>query len=245
MSGRPDPFSSPRRLSEDRSAGPADPAGPAGAAREPGDVGGGAEVPGRGSGAAGWGRTGVPGVDAPHPGADTQGPGGGATGPVEAAAADILDDVAALTVERDEYLGALQRLQADFENFRKRVQRQQQEQSERAAQDLVGKLLPVLDTLDLAEDHLGAGEDGGVTDEGKALSQSRAMLIDAAGEGGAGAGGPARDRLRPGGARRGGPRAPADDADGAPTETVVDEVLRSGYRWRGHVLRPAMVRVRG
>ena len=26
---------------------------------------------------------------------------------------------------------------------------------------------------------------------------------------------------------------------------VIDEVLRSGYRWRGRVLRPAMVRVRG
>jgi molecular chaperone GrpE len=28
-------------------------------------------------------------------------------------------------------------------------------------------------------------------------------------------------------------------------ETMVDEVLRSGYRWKGQVLRPAMVRVRG
>ena len=29
------------------------------------------------------------------------------------------------------------------------------------------------------------------------------------------------------------------------TETMVDEVLRSGYRWKGQALRPAMVRVRG
>ena len=34
-------------------------------------------------------------------------------------------------------------------------------------------------------------------------------------------------------------------AEGDDTEVVVDEVLRSGYRWRGQVLRPAMVRVRG
>ena len=32
------------------------------------------------------------------------------------------------------------------------------------------------------------------------------------------------------------------EAEGEP---VIDEVLRSGYRWQGRVLRPAMVRVRG
>ena len=31
----------------------------------------------------------------------------------------------------------------------------------------------------------------------------------------------------------------------APVGPVVDEVLRSGYRWKGRVIRPAMVRVRG
>jgi molecular chaperone GrpE len=36
--------------------------------------------------------------------------------------------------------------------------------------------------------------------------------------------------------------APAADGEEA---GVIDEVLRSGYRWRGRVLRPAMVRVRG
>jgi molecular chaperone GrpE len=65
-------------------------------------------------------------------------------------AGTILDDVAAVAAERDEYLQALQRLKADFENYRNRVLRQQEEQSRRAALDLVGKLLPVLDTLDLA-----------------------------------------------------------------------------------------------
>ena len=55
--------------------------------------------------------------------------------------------------ERDEYLLALQRTQADFENYRKRIQRMQEEQSARAASALVTKLLPVLDTLDLAQAH--------------------------------------------------------------------------------------------
>src|SRR5271169_2365122 len=53
-----------------------------------------------------------------------------------------------LARERDEYLLALQRTQADFENYRKRITRQQEEQSARASQHLVEKLLPVLDALD-------------------------------------------------------------------------------------------------
>ena len=34
-------------------------------------------------------------------------------------------------------------------------------------------------------------------------------------------------------------------SDGEGGEVVIDEVLRSGYRWRGQVLRPAMVSVKG
>ncbi len=152
--------------------------------------------------------------------------------------------MAALTIQRDEYLGALQRLQADFENYRKRVLRQQEEQSERAAQDLVSKLLPVLDTLDLAEDHLVAGQDDGVSAEGKALSQARAMLIDSLGKEGL-------ERVDQAGVafdpvvHDAVAHAAATEEDDPPGATVVDEVMRSGYRWRGHVLRPAMVRVRG
>jgi len=35
------------------------------------------------------------------------------------------------------------------------------------------------------------------------------------------------------------------EGDGAPGEPEVSEVLRAGYRWKGRVLRPAMVKVRG
>jgi molecular chaperone GrpE len=80
--------------------------------------------------------------------------------------------------ERNEYLTALQRLQADFENYRKRVQRQQEEQSTRATANVVSKLLPVLDTLDLAELHLGAAPAGGHSDEVKALRAARSQLLD-------------------------------------------------------------------
>src|SRR3954469_15146959 len=74
---------------------------------------------------------------------------------VEAEAVDVENDidVAAMAKERDEYLDALRRLQADFENYKKRMVRQQTEHLERAAETLVVKLLPVFDTADLAIAH--------------------------------------------------------------------------------------------
>jgi molecular chaperone GrpE len=156
---------------------------------------------------------------------------------VTAAEADPLD---VLARERDEYLLALQRTQADFENYRKRIARQQEEQAARASQHLVDKLLPVLDALDLAENHLKESLD--VSEGAKALHASRAMLLDIL----------SREGLE----RLDQPEVPFDpsvhdgvahaDGEGGPGgETMVDAVMRSGYRWKGQVLRPAMVRVRG
>src|SRR5438045_7792736 len=67
-------------------------------------------------------------------------------------------DVARIAAERDDYLDALKRLQADFENYKKRVLKQQTDHLERAAETLVEKLLPALDTFDLALAH-GEGFD--------------------------------------------------------------------------------------
>ena len=69
------------------------------------------------------------------------------------------DDPLALALnQRDEYLDSLRRLQAEFENYKKRVVKQQSDQMARAAVSLVEKVLPVLDTLDLATQHLGDPE---------------------------------------------------------------------------------------
>jgi molecular chaperone GrpE len=151
----------------------------------------------------------------------------------------VADPVETLARERDEYLLALQRTQADFENYRKRIARLQDEQSARAAADLVSKLLPVLDTLDLAEAHLNESLE--MTEDGKALRASRAMLMDILSREGL-------ERVD----RAGVPFDPSvhdavahSEGDGSEGGTVVEEVLRSGYRWKGQPLRPAMVRVRG
>lgn len=173
----------------------------------------------------------------------------GESGSVEAAAEEILSDVAGLIAERDEYLAALQRTQADFANYRKRVVRQQEEQGERAVLDLVSKILPVLDTLDLAMVHLARQGDGEAgpgsepSDEARALLQVRAQLLDTLAKEGL-------DRVDEVGVsfdpavHDAVAHAEAEAGDGSAGQNV-DEVMRSGYRWRGRTLRPAMVRVRG
>ena len=170
---------------------------------------------------------------------------GGESEPAKAAAEEILTDVVGLTAARDEYLAALQRTQADFANYRKRVLRQQEEQGSRAALDLVTKLLPVLDTLDLAVAHLDKSDaQDEPSTEGEALRQSRTLLIDTLAKEGLervdAEGVPFDPSVHDAVAH-----APnAGDEDGEPGSTI-EEVLRSGYRWRGQTLRPAMVRVRG
>jgi molecular chaperone GrpE len=64
-----------------------------------------------------------------------------------------LDELTVLRKERDEYLDALQRLKAEFDNYRKRVARDQQELAARAHERLVKELVPILDDLERALAH--------------------------------------------------------------------------------------------
>jgi len=131
-----------------------------------------------------------------------------------------------LQKERDEYLNQYRRVQAEFENYRKRMIRQQTEHVERAAEQLIEKLLPVLDTFESAVAH------------GTGYEQVQASLLATLEKEGL-------ERIHP----EGKPFDPAEsdavaheDGDGGP---VVAQVLRPGYRWKGRVVRPAMVRVKG
>ena len=139
-------------------------------------------------------------------------------------------------LQRDEYLNALQHLQADFENYRKRVARSSEDAAQRAAGTLVASLLPVLDAFDLAAAHFAATP----SDEATALNQSRALLLDALEKQGL-------ERLTTSGVSFD-PQihdAVAHVEGDGEGEQMVDDVLRAGYRWKGTVLRPAMVRVKG
>lgn len=133
-----------------------------------------------------------------------------------------------LMKERDDYLDALRRTQADFENYRKRMQREATEARDAGAAGLASKLIDVLDTVDLALAH----------DPSDSVAQISAALLDALSREGL-----ARiDAL-------GSPFDPEvheavihEDGDG-PAEVI--EVLRAGWRWRDKVLRAAMVKVKG
>lgn len=145
----------------------------------------------------------------------------------EEAAEAVESDLSTLAGERDEYLDQLRRLQADFENYRKRVQKQQAEIVERATEGLVGDLLPVLDACDAALQH----------GDRSAEPIAKALV----------------DVLEKQGLRKLAPEGEAFDPnhheavahEPGEGEAVVTEVLRPGYVWKGRVLRPAMVRVRG
>ena len=143
------------------------------------------------------------------------------------AAADALEvDLELLLAERKQYLDAYRRAQADFENYRKQAQKRQEDAVVRALGSFVEKLLPVLDACDAALAH-GATE----------VEPVLAALYGALGREGL-------ERIDP----KGAPFDPAEaeavlHEPGEDGEQVVSEVLRAGYRWRGRVLRPAMVKV--
>ena len=77
-----------------------------------------------------------------------------------------VDEIEQLTRERDEYLDALQRLKAEFDNYRKRTARDQLQLTARASERLARELLPVLDDLEralaAAEEHEEAQLEEGV-----------------------------------------------------------------------------------
>lgn len=137
--------------------------------------------------------------------------------------------------EAAEYLEHLQRLKAEFDNFRKRVLREQTRAVEFATEPLVMRLLEVLDEFELA---LVAAEQK--PDFDKFVRGVEIVYAKLA------------DILKAEGLERidaeGKPFDPelhealfqADSGDGEP---YVSDVLRSGYKLKGRVIRPAGVKV--
>lgn len=149
--------------------------------------------------------------------------------------AAIMEDLAAVTRERDEFLETAQRLQAEFKNYRERVARQQAEAGQAAVASFVTKLLPALDTLNLALAHARAE---GSEETTSALAQVHGVFHEVLTKEGL-------EVVEPIGKRFDPTEADAvahEEGEGEPTVT---EVFRAGYRWRGQVIRPAMVRVSG
>jgi molecular chaperone GrpE len=142
-----------------------------------------------------------------------------------------VDELEQLTKERDEYLDALQRLKAEFENYRKRVRREQDDLAARAAERLVKQLLPVLDDLEralvAASEHEEAKLAEGVQLVHRALADALAKegLVEVDTDGDFDP--HTQEALL---------AQPSDEKEG----TVI-QVLQKGYKLGDHVLRPARV----
>jgi molecular chaperone GrpE len=140
---------------------------------------------------------------------------------------DLVNLVESLTAERDASLESRARLQAEFENYRKRVAKQELDQTARAAEALVGKLLPIFDAFEAALAHAVEGVEPIWSQMRQVLEREGLQRLDPTGE-------PFDPTLHEAVAHEPG------DGD----HPVVSDVFRSGYAWKGRVLRPAMVKVR-
>jgi molecular chaperone GrpE len=103
----------------------------------------------------------------------------------EAAEEPVDETVAGLELELDEaqrraeeYLSDLRRVAADFDNYRKRVQRDAEFQATRATESLVGELLPVLDNLERALDASEHHEDAKVAEGVQLVRQQLMHLLE-------------------------------------------------------------------
>jgi molecular chaperone GrpE len=138
---------------------------------------------------------------------------------------------ALLEKERDEYLNDLKRVAADFENYRKRVVRDQDDLVARAHERLVKELLPVLDdlerALEAAAEHEEAKLEEGVRLVHRELVEALARegLVEVETDG----------KFDPH-VHEALLSQPSDQEDGA-----VIEVMQKGYRLGDRVLRPARV----
>lgn len=153
----------------------------------------------------------------------------------EGGAAGLADQIQKLTAEKQELMNTLVRRQADFENFRKRVEKERQQERHRAVESLVEQILPVLDAFDRA---LAGSEDPAYAEYHKGFELIRRQVWETL-------------------AKQGLVRIEAMGQEFNPhfhhaidrvetdehAEGIVVGELQPGYLFHGRVLRPAMVRV--
>jgi molecular chaperone GrpE len=139
--------------------------------------------------------------------------------------------VAEVEDERDKYLALAQRTQADFENFRKRMARENAAAQDRGVAKVAKELLPALDHLEHA---LNAAE--GHEDVVKGFAMVSGEITAALGRAGIQAFSPKGEPFDPN-EHEAMTTQPSEDAESG---TVID-VYQQGYRLNGAVLRPARV----
>ena len=137
----------------------------------------------------------------------------------------------AVVAQRDAYLEDLQRVTAEFTNFRRQTMKRNTELVAQAASRLARELLVVLDACEAA---VSQGVEG--------IEALQSQLLGVLSAEGLTVLGTVDEPFDPGFHEAVMSEESGDDGQDAP---VVAEVLRTGYAWNGRVLRPAMVKVRG
>jgi molecular chaperone GrpE len=177
----------------------------------------------------------------PHPGA--AGTGETSFGDAEAPAAS--ESAAALQEaegERDKYLALAQRTQADFENYRKRMARENAAAQDRGVAKVAKELLPALDHLAHAlkaastQPTSSSDSESGHTDVVKGFAMVAGEITAALQRAGIEAFTPLGEKFDPN-EHEAMTAQPSEDAESG---TVI-EVYQQGYRLNGQVLRPARV----
>jgi molecular chaperone GrpE len=134
--------------------------------------------------------------------------------------------------KRDEYLRDLQRLAADFDNFRKRSAREYEALAQRAHERLVKELLPVLDDLERALDAAEEHDEEKVIEGVRLVQQALRQALEREGLAEIGADGKFDPHVHEALLAQ-----PAPDVE----QGDVLQVLQKGYRLGDRVLRPARV----
>lgn len=135
-----------------------------------------------------------------------------------------------VTIERDQHLADLQRVSADFANFRKQTEKRNSDFAAQAGSRVAEALLPVLDACDAAAQQGVEGVDPIAAQLHGILQNSGLELIS--------------DESEPFDPNRH-EAAMTEPGDEGQDVAVVAQVLRTGYAWNGRVLRAAMVKVKG
>jgi molecular chaperone GrpE len=149
--------------------------------------------------------------------------------------ASIAEQLQKALAEKQELMNTFVRRQADFENYRKRVDKERHQDRHRAVESLIENILPALDAFDRA---IAAHDDPAYAEYNKGFELIRRQLWDALAKQGL-------ERIESIG-KQFDPNfhhgieqvQTSEHAEG----TVVDE-LQPGYVFHGRILRPAMVRV--
>jgi molecular chaperone GrpE len=155
--------------------------------------------------------------------------------PVDAEYANADAEVGKLAKDLEDLRQTLLRRQADFDNYRKRVEKERSEDSRRTTARLIEVLIPVIDSFDQA---LASHREPEYANYRKGFELIHKQLLDNIGKLGA-------ERVEPVGEKFDPHLHQAMDRTETTNEDegTILQVFQPGYVFHGRVLRPAMVRV--